>query len=76
MEEKDYQKLKDIIKERTEKEFAKQYRLGLMAGFNAALIDLYEQIKDMPTVEEVRAHIKDKQEIARKNLMLKFNDNE
>lgn len=67
-------KLKEILKENIEKDLQKQYELGLIAGFNAALAGLYSEIKDIHNAEDIKRYIKTKQENIRNNLNLKISD--
>lgn len=60
--EDNYEELKNVIKENIEKDLTKQYELGLIAGFSAALITLYSEIKDINNAKKIKKYIKDKQE--------------
>ena len=53
-------KLKEILKENIENDLQRQYNLGLIAGFHAAYATLYEEIKDIHNIKDMKRVIKSK----------------
>lgn len=66
--------LKDIIQPVIEEELKKARMIGVNIGFQGAMIQAYEKIKDMNSVEEIKACLKDEADKIRERMGLKSLD--
>lgn len=69
--------LKDIIQPVIEEELKKARMIGVNIGFQGAMIQAYEKIKDMQDIEEIKACLRNEAESIRERMGLKpvFDDN-
>ena len=69
--------LKDIIQPIIEEELKKARMIGVEIGFQGAMIQAYQKIKDMQTVDEIKACLRDEADAVRKRMGLKsaFDEN-
>lgn len=63
--------LKDIIQPIIEEELKKARMIGVNIGFQGAMIQAYEKIKDMQSVEEIKACLRNEAESIRERMGLK-----
>lgn len=69
--------LKDIIQPIIEEELKKARMIGINIGFQGAMIQVYEKVKNMQTVDEIKACLRAEADAVRKRMGLKsaFDDN-
>lgn len=69
--------LKDVIQPVIEEELKKARMIGVEIGFQGAMIQAYEKIKDMQSADEIKACLKDEAESIRGRMGLKpaFDEN-
>lgn len=69
--------LNDIIQPVIEQELKKARMIGVEIGFQSAMIQAYEKIKNMQNVDEIKACLKSEADVVRKRMGLKsaFDDN-
>ena len=69
--------LKDVIQPVIEEELKKARMIGVEIGFQGAMIQAYQKIKDMQTVDEIKACLRDEADAVRKRMGLKsaFDEN-
>lgn len=58
----DEEKLKEIVEEAIKDKLEKQFNLGLMAGWDACLASIREQIKPLRSANKIKALIEKKVE--------------
>ena len=63
--------LKDIIQPVIEEELKKARMIGVEIGFQGAMIQAYEKVKDMQTVDEVKACLRAEADAVRDRMGLK-----
>lgn len=63
--------LKDVIQPVIEEELKKARMIGVEIGYQGAMIQAHEKIKDMQDVEEVKACLRNEAESIRKRMGLK-----
>lgn len=63
--------LKDIIRPVIEEELKKSRMIGVNIGFQGAMLQAYEKIKDMQSVDEIKACLRDEADAVRKRMGLK-----
>lgn len=66
--------LKDVIQSVIEEELKKARMIGVNIGFQGAMIQAYEKIKDMNSVDEIKTCLKDEANKIRKKMGLKSLD--
>lgn len=66
--------LKDIIQPVIEEELKKARMIGVNIGFQGAMIQAYEKIKDMNSVDEIKTCLKDEANKIREKMGLKSLD--
>lgn len=66
--------LKDIIQPVIEEELEKVRMIGVNIGFQGAMIQAYEKIKDMQGADEIKAYLKDEADKVRERMGLKSLD--
>lgn len=69
--------LKDVIQPVIEEELKKARMIGVNIGFQGAMIQAYQKVKDMQTVEEVKACLRAEADAVRERMGLKsaFDEN-
>lgn len=69
--------LKDVIQPVIEEELKKARMIGVEIGWQGAMIQAYEKIKDMQDIEEIKACLRNEAESIRERMGLKpvFDDN-
>ena len=69
--------LKDIIQPVIEEELKKSRMIGVNIGFQGAMIQTYEKVKDMQTVDEIKACLRAEADAVRERMGLKstFDEN-
>lgn len=65
---------KDIVKPIIEEELKKARMIGVNIGFQGAMIQAYEKVKDMQTVDEIKACLKEESNKIREKMGLKSLD--
>ena len=63
--------LKDAIQPVIEEELKKARMIGVNIGFQGAMIQAYEKIKDMQTVDEIKSCLRDEVDAVRERMGLK-----
>ena len=63
--------LKDVIQPVIEEELKKARMIGVNIGFQGAMLQVYQKIKDMQTVDEVKACLRRETDEVRKRMGLK-----
>ena len=63
--------LKDVIQPVIEEELKKARMIGVNIGFQGAILQVYQKIKDMQTVDEVKACLRRETDEVRKRMGLK-----
>ena len=63
--------LKDVIQPVIEEELKKARMIGVEIGFQGAMIQAHEKIKDMQSVEEIKACLRNEAESIRERMGLK-----
>lgn len=63
--------LKDAIQPVIEEELKKARMIGINIGFQGAMIQAYQKIKDMQTVDEIKACLRSEADAIRKKMGLK-----
>lgn len=66
--------LKDAIQPVLEDELTKARMIGVNIGFQGAMIQAYEKVKDMQSVDEIKACLKDEANKIREKMGLKSLD--
>lgn len=68
---------KDVVKPIIEEELKKARMIGTQIGWQAAFIQAHEKVKDMQTVDEIKACLRDEADKIREKMGLKsaFDDN-
>lgn len=66
--------LKDVIQPVIEEELKKARMIGVNIGFQGAMIQAYEKVKDMQSVDEIKACLKDEANKIREKMGLKSLD--
>lgn len=66
--------LKDVIQPVIEEELKKARMIGVNIGFQGAMIQAYEKIKNMNSVDEIKACLKDEADKIREKMGLKSID--
>lgn len=66
--------LKDVIQPVIEEELKKARMIGVDIGFQGAMIQVYEKIKSMNDVDEIKACLKDEADKIREKMGLKSLD--
>lgn len=66
--------LKDVIQPVIEEELKKARMIGVNIGFQGAMIQAYEKIKNMNDVDEIKACLKDEADKIREKMGLKSLD--
>lgn len=66
--------LKDVIQPVIEEELKKARMIGVEIGFQGAMIQVHEKIKDMQDVDEIKACLKDEADKIREKMGLKSLD--
>ena len=66
--------LKDVIQPVIEEELKKARMIGVNIGFQSAMIQAYEKIKDMQSVDEIKVCLKDEANKIREKMSLKSLD--
>lgn len=66
--------LKDVIQPVIEEELKKARMIGVEIGFQGAMIQAHEKIKDMQDVDEIKACLKDEADKIREKMGLKSLD--
>lgn len=66
--------LKDVIQPVIEAELKKARMIGVNIGFQGAMIQAYEKVKDMQSVEEIKACLKGEADKIREKMGLKSLD--
>lgn len=69
--------LKDIIQPIIEEELKKARMIGVNIGFQGAMIQAYEKVKDMQSVDEIKACLRTEADAVRERMGLKsaFDEN-
>lgn len=69
--------LEDIVQPVIEEELKKARMIGVNIGFQSAMIQAYEKIKDMNSVDEIKTCLKDEADKIRERMGLKpaFDEN-
>lgn len=67
-------KLKDVIQPVIEEELKKARMIGVNIGFQGAMIQAYEKVKDMNSVEEIKVCLKGEADKIREKMGLKSLD--
>lgn len=65
---------KDIVKPIIEEELKKARMIGVNIGFQGAMIQAYEKVKDMQTVDEIKAYLREEANKIREKMGLKSLD--
>lgn len=68
--------LKDVIQPVIEEELKKARMIGVEIGFQGAMIQAYDKIKNMQTVDEIKACLRSEADAVRKRMGLKSAFNE
>lgn len=63
--------IKDVITPVIQQELEKARMIGVNIGFQGAMLQAYDKIKDMQTVDEVKACLRDEADAVRKRMGLK-----
>ena len=63
--------LKDVIQPVIEEELKKSRMIGVNIGFQGAMIQTYEKVKDMQSVDEIKACLRNETDEVRKRMGLK-----
>ena len=63
--------LKDIVQPVIEEELKKSRMTGIQIGWQAAFIQAYEKVKDMETVDEIKACLRSEADAIRERMGLK-----
>ena len=63
--------LKDVIQPVIEEELKKSRMIGVNIGFQGAMIQTYEKVKDMQTVDEIKACLRAEADAVRERMGLK-----
>ena len=63
--------LKDVIQPVIEEELKKARMIGVNIGFQGAMIQAHEKVKDMQSTDEIKACLKDEANAVRKRMGLK-----
>ena len=63
--------LKNAIQPIIQEELKKYRMIGTQIGYQAAMIQAYEKIKDMQTIDEVKDYLKNEADAVRKRMGLK-----
>lgn len=64
-------KTKDIVQPIIEEELKKSRMTGIQIGWQAAFIQVYEKVKDMQTVDEIKACLRAEANAVRERMRLK-----
>lgn len=69
--------LKDIVQPVIEEELKKARTIGVNIGFQGAMIQAYEKIKDMNSVDDIKTYLRTEADAVRKRMGLKsaFDEN-
>lgn len=67
-------KLQDVIQPVIEEELKKARMIGVNIGYHGAMIQVYEKVKDMNSVEEIKGCLKDEADKIRERMGLKSFD--
>lgn len=72
-----YKELKDAIQPVIEEELKKARMIGINIGFQGAMIQAYEKVKDMQTADEIKVCLKGEADAIRERMGLKsaFDEN-
>ena len=62
----------DIVKPIIEEELKKARIIGVNIGFQGAMIQAYEKVKDMQSVDEIKACLRAEADAVRKRMGLKY----
>lgn len=70
--------LKDVIQPVIEEELKKARMIGVEIGFQGAMIQAYQKVKNMQTVDEIKACLRSEADAVRERMGLKsmFDDDE
>lgn len=63
--------IKDVITPVIQQELEKARMIGVNIGFQGAMLQAYQKIKDMQTVDEIKACLRDEADAVRKRMGLK-----
>lgn len=62
----------DIVKPIIEEELKKNRMIGVNIGFQGAMIQAYEKVKDMQSADEIKACLRTEADAVRKRMVLKL----
>lgn len=71
MIDKPNKELKDIIQPVIEEELKKSRMIGVNIGFQGAMLQAYQKVKDMQTVDEIKACLRNEADAVRERMGLK-----
>ena len=76
MTDKEQTELQEKIKSVIEPKLKEQFIIGMKAGYDAAMLNIYRAIKDMTSSKSIRTYIKQKVDEGAARNLVKVADNE
>lgn len=76
MTDKEQKELQEKIKSAIEPKLKEQFIIGMKAGYDAAMLQIYRSTKDMTSAKAIRRYIKQKVDEGAARNLVKETDNE